>query len=99
MDDQPDILTLLICGGLEHIAELIFGQLDNSTIAICRQVCKIWECHLIRPWLVRQIQSSVAKGKDICNICVFEVEEKSYFIYLDFIPCIVNGYFLLPCAS
>jgi hypothetical protein len=59
---------ILSSGGLAHIAENIFDQLDGETFATCEFVCKLWQQFIInngvKLWKRRYLQKLAKPGTD-----------------------------------
>jgi hypothetical protein len=59
---------ILASGGLAHIAENIFDQLDGETLANCEEVSPIWRQFIVnngvKLWKMRYLEKLAKPGSD-----------------------------------
>ena len=73
-----DIFKALLDNGLEHVAEQIYGLLEDPNVAQCRLVSRLWNSILQREWLVRKINHLCQKNDIITNELDYILKVSSY---------------------
>jgi hypothetical protein len=87
MTGQEFFDQILLAGGLGHIAENIFDQLDGETLANCESVCELWQHFFInngvKLWKRQYLQKLAKPGTDAHRLIQSDPKLFQYFDQAD----------------